>query len=87
MIEPRLTPAESAALDKRARQWTHAGGLVILIAFGLFVAAIWTGDIRFAYTGGLVVIAAIVVTLTGAVLNTPDRRKALAAKLREQEEP
>lgn len=85
MTDPRLTPAETVALDTKARRWLQAGGLTALIAVALVLAAIWTGDARYAYTGGIILAVAAVAALIGGTLNTPSHRKALAARLREHE--
>lgn len=81
MTTPQLTPEEHARLDQVARRTTSVGVVFALVGFVLALAAIWIGDWRLAATSGLVGLAAIVIAVAGAALNSPEARKRTAERL------
>ncbi|PZG49872.1 hypothetical protein C1I98_11190 [Spongiactinospora gelatinilytica] len=82
MTEPHLTPAEQEALDARTARWARIAGIAALVALAMAGAAIWLGDMRWAWTGGLVMLAAGGFGIAAGMAASPETRRRMAARRR-----
>ncbi|WP_113699167.1 hypothetical protein [Nonomuraea lactucae] len=77
----RLTPEQSAKIDRASRRVLKATGAISAIVWLLFAAAIWLGDWRLAGLGALTALPALLSVAVYGLMSSDSWRQQQADRL------